>query len=219
MLIAILVLNLFLACRKPQNVSDKTVPLGMETKGQTNTPFSNKELEIFQTKILVTMNLNEKTSTKTYFVARNGAKSLTTFNFGEDNETSILENENGKSFILRKKEKSYLERTSTNANPKQSELNKFLTTKWLNEKRNVSFEKIDAKNNLTTYRVNFEDSKGSEILIYIDENLHVPVKQEFFETKNGKKTLVFMVELKDFKTSTHDKLFELPNDYKNKTTQ
>jgi len=219
LLIPILVLSLFLSCRTRQNVGDKSVLLNGETRTQTATPFSNKEPKIFQTKIFVTMNLDGKTSTKKFFAARNGAKTLATFNIDEGNETSLLETGNGKTYVLKKKEKTYVEKIYTGANPKQGELNRFLTTEWLNEKRNVKFEKIDSKNKFTIYRVNFEDAKDSEILIYIDENLHIPIKQEFFETKSDKRTLVFTVELKDFKPATDDQMFKIPKDYSPETTQ
>ncbi len=219
MFIALGLLSLFSACEKKRVVNDETTSLSTETKAQTQTPFSNKEPEIFQTEIVVTTTVNQKKFTKRYFVARNGTKTLTIFNFGEDNETSILESENGKSYIIKKREKVYFERKPARENSEQNELNKYLTTKWLNEKRNVKFEKLESKNNITSYRVDFEDSKNSEILIYIDDNLHLPVKQEFFETTNDKNTLVFTVELKEFKSNTDDSLFEIPMEYKDEAGQ
>ena len=90
----------------------------------------------------------------------------------------------------------------------------FLTTKWLNQKNSAKFEKVDTENNLTKYLVKLEDSITSEVLIFIDEKIPFPVKQEFYSISDSEKVLTMSFEIKNYKTEVEDKLFELPKDYK-----
>jgi hypothetical protein len=78
------------------------------------------------------------------------------------------------------------------------------------------FENLGAENGLTKYRVRLKDmpKDASETLIYIDENLKIPVKQEFYTINGEQKILVFSMELRNLKLQTDDKLFELPKDYR-----
>jgi hypothetical protein len=206
---------LFSACgEKSFEQTNTSDPL---KKASTNIPFSNKEPKIFQTQIIVTTTVNDDKFEKKYFVARNGEKHITTFNFGEDNENSVVRIENGKSYLIKTREKTYLERKAAPIDYNQSELNKYLTTKWLTEKRNVKFEKLESKNGLTKYSVKIEDSESSEIFIYIDEKLNLPIKQEFFSTSDGTKKLLVTVELKNFKLEANENLFDISERYKNET--
>jgi hypothetical protein len=91
-----------------------------------------------------------------------------------------------------------------------------LAIEWLNEKRGAAFENLGKENGLTKYLARLRDvpNINSEILIYIDENLKIPVKQEFYTINGEQKILVFSMELQNLKLETDDKLFELPKDYR-----
>lgn len=180
---------------------------------KTGIPFENKEPEAFQTEIVVTSYTNGEKSEKKYFLARNGAQRLTIFNRGEPNEASVLQTRDGKTFFLDGGKKTFRE----NQNPVgqgSGELNEFLTTEWLNQKTDAAFENLGTENNLTKYLVRLAGSNASEIFIYEDENLKIPVKQEFYSVSGEQKTLFFSVELKNFQTSADENLFKLPQDYK-----
>jgi outer membrane lipoprotein-sorting protein len=75
---------------------------------------------------------------------------------------------------------------------------------------------LGTENNLTKYRVRMGDAENpnSEILIYVDEQIKLPVRQEFYSTSGEQKTLTFAVELKNFKTEADEKLFEVPKDFR-----
>lgn len=179
---------------------------------ETGIPFQNKEPEQFQTEIVITNLTGGEKNERRYFLARNGAQRLTVFNRGEKKQTSVLQTTGGKIFFISDEKKNYREKPSPAAQT-GNELSEFLTTKWLNQKTNAAFEKLGAENNLTKYRVRLADSNASEILIFVDENLKLPVKQEFYSTSGEEKTLMFSVELKNFSLQAEDKLFDLPKNY------
>lgn len=179
---------------------------------KTGVPFENKEPEIFQTEIVATNFLNGEKTERRYFLARNGAQCLTVFNRGERGETSVLQAADGRTFFINNEKKSYQE-NQTQAGQGGDGLDEFLTTQWLNQKTDAAFENLGTENNLTKYRVRLADSNVSEILIVVDENLKLPVKQEFYSIADEQKTLMFSVELQNFSLQTEDRLFELPKNY------
>ena len=212
-MLAIAVVLFSTSCRFFQTEQTESDPLESIGKPKQTSPFETKEPDIFQTEILVTAFVDGEKAEKKYFVAKNNLNSYTAFNFGGDNETAIIETKAGKYFILDKKNKTYREKKLSNARGRRSELQNFLTTKWLNEKRETRFEKLDPENGLNKYRVNVDDSKSSDIIIFIDEKLNIPMKQEFYSVSNDRRTMTFSVELKNFKTEAPQRLFEIPEEY------
>jgi hypothetical protein len=194
------------SCSTPQNTNINSF-IAEEIK--TGIPFSTKEPDVFQTDIIVTANGAERK----YSLARNGKNRLIIFNRGAKNETSLLQTEDGKSFIINAANKTYTENIS-GGNSISNDLNQYLTTEWLNQRTEAAFTNLGTENGLTKYQVKLAESDNSEIVIYFDENLQMPVKQEFYAVSNGQKTLTFTVEMKNFKTQTDENLFAIPNDFK-----
>ena len=52
------------------------------------------------------------------------------------------------------------------------------------------------------------------MLIYFDENVKIPTKQEFYSVSGEQKTLTFSVAVKNFKTPADEKLFDPPKDFR-----
>ncbi len=195
------------SCSTPENNTNTNSFVAEEIK--TGIPFATKEPDVFQTDIIVTANGAERK----YSLARNGKNRLTIFGGDSKNAISLLQTEDGKSFVLNKANKTYTENIAGD-NYSSSELNQYLTTEWLNQKTDASFTKIGTENGLTKYHVKLADSENSEILIYFDENLQMPVRQEFYSIYGGQKTLNFTVEMRNFQPQTDKNLFVIPKDFK-----
>ncbi len=210
---------LFSACRFWQTESEKQNQLEPENQGKQTAPFSTQEPRIYQAEIAITTFLNGAKNEKKYFVAKNERANLLIFNFGDENETSLLETANGKHFVINKGNKTYIEKTYEDNNGKPDELRNFLTTKWLNEKREAKFESLGIENGLAKYRVTIDESKKSEIVIFNDEKLMIPMKQEFYSVSGGKKELTYSIEIKKFKPEAPEKLFVLPDDFRDQTVK
>lgn len=170
-------------------------------------PFASKEPEQFQTEIVVSANGTERKT----LIARNGAKRRYDFNAGAKNQVTNLETD--KNYLLLTDKKIYAENDSAQTNAADDWQN-FLTTEWLSEKPDARFEKLETTENRTRYRVRFGEDALSEVLIYVDEQIGLPVKQEFYSTVGEQKTLTYSVEMKNFKQQTDESLFGIPADYR-----
>lgn len=176
-------------------------------------PFSNKEPENYQAQIITRSFADDEQSERKIFIARHGNKRLTVFNQGEKSEIALLNLDDGASFSIDNEKKIYTENKSSAA-VSENELNDFLTTEWLNAKTSANFENLGTENNLTKFRVRLGQSDNSEILIYVDANLKIPVREEFYKVSGEQKTMTFSVEIKDFKSQTDENFFVLPKDYR-----
>lgn len=171
---------------------------------KSDIPFSNKEPEVFQAEIVITANGAESKK----FIARNGAKQRFDYNVGAKNQVSVIQTDKIYTFLQAKK--IYTETNFGKDFPIQDDF----TSGLLNLKSEAEFTKIGTENNLTEYRINFPQNEKSEMQIFVDENLQIPVKQIFYSLENGEKLAVMTIEVKNFKLEAAEDLFILPNDYK-----
>lgn len=187
-------------------------------------PFSTKEPEIYQTEIINRTYAADadggETQERKIFTARNGESRLTVFNPGQKGEIARLDlNAAGVTISIHRGKRIYTE-SSPGGGSGRDETNDFLTTEWLNQKQSAGFESLGTENGISKFRVRLGEAEktNSEILIYVDENLKLPVKQEFYSGGEGEqKTLTFSVEMKNFKPEAEAKLFELPKDFRKVT--
>lgn len=186
---------------------------------QTNVPFETKEPETFQAEIVVSNYIGDKKTKRKYFVAKKEDKNLIIFDYESKRETVNLQTDRDTLYLINRKQKSFRKLTRGKARENQNELENFLTTKMLSEKIGAEFENLGVTNDLTKYRVTLAESKKTEIYIFIDEELKIPVKQEFYSIKDGKQILNYVIEVKDLKTDVNDNLFDLPTDYSEKESE
>jgi hypothetical protein len=198
-----------------QNATPNPTPF-VPTEIKSEIPFSTREPDVYQAEIInrTFVGGNENTNRK-IFVARKGESRLTIFNQGEKRETAILNSSAGAAFSLYHSRKIYTENLANSDSLIQGG-NDFLTTEWLNQKTSAAFENLGAENGLSKFRVKLGDAEttNSEILIFVDENIKLPVRQEFYSVTGEQRTLVSSVELKNFKSEADEKLFEMPKDYR-----
>lgn len=177
-------------------------------------PFLTREPEVFQCDIVISTIVNGEKSERRSFMARSGARRLATFAAGEAAEISLLQTDETKTFSICPAKKIYTETVLNRAAAASGGevFGDFLTVAWLNSKSSAAFENLGAENGLSRFRASLNNSDASEIVIYVDENLKLPVKQEFFSLgAGGEKTLLYAVELKNFQLQADEKLFEPPS--------
>lgn len=200
------------ACRSYPATENGSPNATAPTFNKIALPFSNQEPETFQTEIVITSQTGSAKSERRYFLARSGAKRLLIFGRATERETAILQTVDGKSFLLDYAAKTI--KKSQIATNSGSDLSAFLTTEYLSRKSGAAFEKTKTENNLTEYRVKIENAGETEILITVDENLRLPVRQEFFRLAGEQKILLYTIELKNFSTTAEDELFVVPQDFR-----
>lgn len=213
---AILTMSFFSACsfwqtsENGQQNSNTFVPDELKSE----IPFATKEPEIFECEFVITNYPNGEKQERIISVARNGEK----LRYDYPTNLSFLQISENERFLIDNEKKIYSKsQTSSNEKEEAEEtLKDFLTTKWLNEKHDAKFENLGAENNLTKYRVisdRAENSK-SETIIYYDEEVKIPVKQEFFLVNGENKTNVYSMEIRNLKLQADEKKFEMPKNYK-----
>lgn len=210
--ISFLVLTLFSACGWWQKAETQTPSqtsfVAEEIKN--GFPFTTNEPEQFQTEFVVsTGDKVEKT-----FVSRVGEKRRSDYHYGQKNQISVVQTADNKHFLMFIDKKVYAE-TSKNTTFETAENPfDFLTTEWLNQKTESKFESLGAENNAKKYRVTLDDSQIAESIIWIDEVLNLPVKQEFYSINGEQKILGFTFEMKNFSTEVDAVLFEIPKEFR-----
>jgi len=171
-------------------------------------PFTTREPERFEAEIVVRTGGAERRT----FIARSGAQRRWDFNYGAPHQITNLQTD--KSYLLFPARKIYAENAPTAAAPAPDDWTNFLTTEWLSAKTAASFEKLENDGNLAKYRVRLDESSGSEIVLYLDENSGLPVRQEFFSVSGEQRTLTYSFELQNLKFEPGADLFIVPADFK-----
>lgn len=205
-----LIFLLFPACgwRQSSNNSNLTATPRVSDELKSEIPFLTKEPERFQAEIVVTAGETERKT----FIARNGANRRYDFNFGAKNQLTNLQTD--KNYLILSASNIYMENGAGAENVSTDDWTNFLTTEWLSQNTEANFEKLETAENLTKYRVRLGGDEASEIFLYIDEKLGLPVKQEFYARAGEQKILTYMFELKNLKLETDANLFTVPTNFK-----
>jgi hypothetical protein len=195
-------------CRNARSGDSQPTPFVAEEL-KSEIPFSTKEPEIFQVEIVTAANETEKR----IFMARNGARRRFDYNFDEKDQVAFLQTD--KNYLIFPRQKIYAENAARDSMPAESWTD-FLTSARLNAKTGVRFFSEGKENNLAKYRVTFGDAENaaSESLVFVDETVNLPVRQEFYSTDGERKTLTMTIELKNLKLEAEASLFEIPRDFR-----
>ena len=178
---------------------------------KSDIPFSTKEPENFSAEFVVTAN-NRETVT---FVARAENKRRFDYNFGAKNQLTVLHTAANQNILILPDKKLYAE--SNNAATVAQAAGNFrdsLTNEWLNTKADAKFTNAGAENGLTKYSVRLNDSDVAETIVFVDEKINLPVRQEFYSIAGGQKTLTYTLEVRNFKTEAESGLFEIPKNFR-----
>lgn len=183
----------------------------VESETSRNTPPFLKPLpENFAADVVMR---DTKGATRRYFVARSGVRSLKKFSVGTDKEVALLSVEGEFDFKLLPKEKKYVKLRKKKFGAGDNSFTRGLTHLWLNEYQNTKYTKLESKEGFDIYRVEPEGMIESEVLVFVDPKLGLPVKQEFYELKDKKKKLVLSVVFENISLAENKKLFEIPDGY------
>ena len=210
--LSFLALTLFSACRwwqKAENESPTPTPFVAE-EIKSEIPFATKEPENFQAEFVVTTGGKEDKT----FATRNGDNRRYDYHYEQKTQVSVVQTADNKSFLVFNDKKIYAE-NSNNATIQNAENPfDFLTTEWLNQKADAKFESLGVENSLMKYRVSLGDNQMAESIIWVDEKIGLPVKQEFYSITGEQRILNFTFEMKNFKPQADTSLFEIPKDFR-----
>lgn len=167
-------------------------------------PFSTKEPDNFTVEIVISAGgIERKTQ-----MARSGAKRRYDYDAGEEHQRSVIVSD--KTYVILPAKKLYAETAATEDQPVADTPGDPLG--WLYAKPNALVEKLGVQDGLTKYAVKLADSPSTEIYIYVDETIGLPVKQEFFSVIGDSRTLQYIMELRNFRPEADETVFEIPKD-------
>lgn len=166
-------------------------------------PFKTKEPENFQCEIVETA--GEAVRRKR--LAKKGNRRRVDFDLGEKNQRALLQTD--REYILDIGRAVYAETTSGSGGQFSE-----LTHELLNTGQHAEFEETGRDGNIISYVVRPADGELSEIVVYYDEAIGLPIKQEFFSLEGDARTLQFTVELINFKPEPDADIFSVPTGFR-----
>ena len=162
-------------------------------------PFSTREPEIFQADVITRTGEVERRIT----IAREGSKRRIDYDPDTDHHRAILMT--SKEYVIDFKAKRVTEREPSGGTG-QNELLSHL----LHVRDYAEFDEIRRDGTVVQFRARINESKASEAVIFFDESIGLPVKQEFYSLEGGQRVLRYTVELRNFKKEVDPGVFEIP---------
>ena len=170
-------------------------------------PFSVREPEIFQAAIVIRVGDSERRM----FLARNLTSRRIDFDIGTDNHRAVVLSD--KEYIVDFKRKTFEERDMSSTAEQAFDP---LTAEILSTRDYASFDELGRKDGIVEYRARIKESSNSETVIFFDEKIGLPVKQEFYSIEGEQRRLQYSMELQDFKLEAEAELFTVPRDFRRK---
>ena len=201
---AILLLPIvFAGCARQPNSETPVVTFASEAKSEI--PFPVREPEVFQARIVVRTGEVERST----LVARSGSSRRIDFDIETENHRAVLITD--KEYVLSFKRKTVEERPLTSD---ASAAYEPLAATILNLRDYPSFEEVRREGRVIEYRATINESSDSEVSIFFDGSIGMPVRQEFYSIEGDKRTLRYSVELLNFTTDVDPGVFEVPAGFK-----
>ena len=167
---------------------------------RTELPFSTREPDVFQADVVVrTGDVERRIS-----LARDGAKRRIDYDPDTDQHRALLVTD--KEYTIDFKSKRLTESEPSPAGSAQNELLAHL----LHVRNFTEFEEIGREGNVVQFRARINERKASEVVIFFDESIGLPVKQEFYSLESDQRLLRYTVELRNFKKEVDAGVFDVP---------
>ena len=195
-----LVIFTFTACGSDQGTAVGGESMIPETTAEF--PFPSKEPEDFQAELVITAG----GSTQTTRIARKGDLRRTDYRFGTPEQYSVMHSDRG--YLISEPERIYAFETPDNAETAPPDVSLFEARSY------TEFEEIGKDGAIKTFRAKPENSGSTEILIYVDENIGMPVKQEFYSIRGNDRVLQYTSEIRNFQTGSDESLFAVPENFR-----
>jgi hypothetical protein len=196
-------LIVFAGCSLWRSDPDPTTTLASSTVSEF--PFSVAEPEVFQAEIVIRTGPNERH----ILVARNGDRRRIDYDAGTDHQRTVLITD--KEYLLSFKRKEYSERPLTS---NLLSVDSTLTGHLINARDYSDFEEVGRDGSIMQYRARINEGSASEVMIFYDKSIGMPVKQEFYSIEGESRTLQYSFELREFKTEVDDSVFQIGKEFK-----
>ncbi|MEP7213756.1 MAG: hypothetical protein ABI791_11795 [Acidobacteriota bacterium] len=169
-------------------------------------PFSTKEPETYQAEIVITAGGRERR----IFAARKGTRSRIDYDHGTPGQRTVIRAV--PDLVYSERLGIYAETATGKPGQPLSELETDVTASLLNRRPDTTYESLGRENGLSKFRALSDENRSSEVIVFVDDNIGIPVKQEFYSVgSDGQKVLQYTMEIRDLKLEADDALFTIPN--------
>jgi len=168
-------------------------------------PFAVAEPEIFQAEMVIRVGENERH----ILVARNLNQRRIDYDVGTDHQRAVLITD--KEYLLSFKRKEYTERPLTS---ELASIDSSLTGHLMNARDYSDFEEVGRDGSVIQYKAHVNEGSASEIMIFYDQSIGLPVKQEFYSIEGEARTLQYSFELRGFKTEVDESVFQIGKEFR-----
>jgi hypothetical protein len=196
----------FAGCSLWRGNENSTVTFASPPK--SDYPFVAREPEVFQAELVVQAGESERRM----FIARSGEKRRIDYDLGSDDQHGVIISD--KEYLLFFKRKVFEERSMTS---NAAALYEPLSAQILSTRDYADFDEISRNGSLVQFRARINDSSNSEALIFFDEAVGLPVKQEFYSIEGEERKLQYSSELRNFSTTVDQATFQIPAGFKKVT--
>lgn len=169
---------------------------------RSEVPFATREPDVYRAEMVIRSGDLERR----ILIARDGGRRRIDYDVGRDDHRAVLSTD--RQYVLFFKRKTYMENSAGPANSPSMDLQ--LAGHLLNGRDYTDFEELGREGSIVRYRARVNESDASEIMIWVDEAIGLPVKQEFYSLNAGQQTLRYSVELRDFSPTVDPSVFQLP---------
>ncbi|MEO6334287.1 MAG: hypothetical protein ABIO91_04820 [Pyrinomonadaceae bacterium] len=181
--------------------SNENSSLTFASQPKSEYPFLAREPAVFQAELVIRTGEIQRR----IFIARSGERRRIDYDLGTDNQHGVILAD--KEYVMFFKRKVFEEHDMSSS---AAALYEPLSAQMLSTRDYASFAEISREGSVVEYRARFNESSNSEALIFFDETIGLPIKQEFYSIGGEERKLQYSVELKDFRAQAEPELFEVP---------
>ena len=191
----------FAGCNLWRN-DDNTASLSAPPK-KNEFPFPTREPDTFQSEIVIRSGQIERRIT----IARDGEKRRIDYDVDSDSHRAVIVSD--KEYAIDFKRKRVRERELSGSGGLRKEVAGFL-----NVRDYANFEEAGVQGSIREYRARINESDASEVSVFFDESIGLPVRQEFYSVNGDARKLQYSVELRDFRREVDPSVFVVPAGFK-----
>ncbi len=187
--------------------SNSDTPAITGSDAERSIPFLTKEPDVYT----ATVEFSSLGRTEQKFIAKKGRMRRIEHRVGTPQQLVVIESD--LRYVIDPLRKVYTILDDT-AGTEEPEFVRDLTNQLLASREDAQFEKLSDSDGFERYKITLDSRLSSEIIIYVDPNLQMPVKQEYFSVNGNEKAATFSVIFKEVTLTADDSLFEVPSDHK-----
>ena len=197
------ILSLFFAgCSLWRSNENSAVNISLPVTRQL--PFATREPDVFQAEILIRSGDVERR----IGIARSGLSRRIDYDIDTPKHRAVVISD--KEYLLDMKRKTYVEREFSATEAGDSELVSHLLTL----RDYTEFDEVGRNGSVIQFRARINDTTASDVMIFFDESIGLPIRQEFYAIEGEVRKLHYSMELRGFSTQVDQTVFQIPKEFR-----